>query len=278
MVIWEVDFYRRPLKDDAGEKLWELSICDSIGSFEFSIFCPQSQANSSWIAEKLQQVNEEKNLPDLMQVFRPQSLSLIEAAGKNLGVKVAATRRTIALKQLLAERAKQYPNLANYTGEAYNPVVLESPPPVPLPENLWGDRWRFAALPAGQIEDAFKSRPVPILEMPELLLPLNLGLASTVPVPGVIIDGGRQSMRLARWLQDAKPVALNYIPGTPDGLILESGLVDRWVVATFEDSDVKAAGKVYQQRQELSKGLHFLLVQPDDSGMTYSGFWLLQSD
>ncbi|NEQ67039.1 MAG: DUF1092 family protein, partial [Symploca sp. SIO2D2] len=24
-------------------------------------------------------------------------------------------------------------------------------------------------------------------------------------------------------------------------------------------------------------GLHFLLVQPDDSGMTYTGFWLLQN-
>jgi hypothetical protein len=24
--------------------------------------------------------------------------------------------------------------------------------------------------------------------------------------------------------------------------------------------------------------LHFLLVQPDDSGMTYTGFWLLMAD
>ncbi|MBW3584346.1 MAG: Tab2/Atab2 family RNA-binding protein, partial [Cyanobacteria bacterium 0813] len=154
----------------------------------------------------------------------------------------------------------------------------DSPPPAPLPENLWGDGWRFASLPAGDIEEAFQGRPLPILEMPELLLPLNLGLASTVPVPGVVIDGGRQSMRLARWLQDAKPFALNYIAGEPDGLILETGLVDRWVVATFEDSEVKAAAQIYQQRKQLSQGLHFLLVQPDDSGMTYTGFWLLNFD
>jgi RNA-binding protein Tab2/Atab2 len=82
-------------------------------------------------------------------------------------------------------------------------------------------------------------------------------------------------MRLARWLQDAKPVALNYIAGSPDGLILEAGLADRFVVATFEDSDVKAAAEIYTHRKQLSKGLHFLLVQPDDTGMTYSGFWLL---
>lgn len=274
MVIWQVDFYRRPLQDDSGEKLWELSICDLDRNFTFSTFCPQSQANSGWLVEQLQQVSQE-NLPDLIQVFRPQSLGLIEAAAQVLDIEVEATRRTFALKQLLEERAKQYQKMSNYTGEAYNSVMLESPPPVPLPENLWGDRWRFAALPAGDIEDAFKNRPIPILEMPELLLPLNLALASTVSVPGVIIDGGRQSMRLARWIQAAKPVALNYIPGSPDGLILEAGLVDRWIVATFEDPDVKAAGKIYQQRQQLSHGLHFLLVQPDDSGMTYTGFWLL---
>jgi len=278
MVIWQIDFYRRPLKDETGENLWELLICDAIQDFTFSAFCPQSQADSNWITQQLQSKMQGEISPDLIQVFRPQSLSLIESAAKNLGIKVEATRRTIALKNLLESRAKIYPTMVNYTGEAYNPVILESPPPVPLPENLWGERWRFAALPAGKIEDTFKSRPLPILEMPESLLPLNLGLASTILVPGVIIDGGRQSMRLARWFQEAKPVDLSYIPGSPDGLILAAGLVDRWVVATFEDSEVKAAGKIYQERKQLSQGLHFVLIQPDDSGMTYTGFWLLQSE
>lgn len=275
MRIWQADFYRRPLQDEAGKPLWELLICDVTRSFEFSVFCSQSQANSTWLAHQLQEQIQIKNKPDRIQVFRPQSLSLIEAAGKVLGIKVEATRRTPALKLLLQERAKAYSIVPNYTGESYSPIALESPPPAPLPENIWGDRWRFASLPAGDIEDAFTGRPLPILEMPESLLPLNLGLASTVPVPGVIIDGGRQSMRLARWLQDAKPVALNYIAGAPDGLILEAGLADRFVVATFEDSDVKVAAQIYTQRQQVSKGLHFLLVQPDDTGMTYTGFWLL---
>lgn len=85
-------------------------------------------------------------------------------------------------------------------------------------------------------------------------------------------------MPLARWLQQIQPVALNYIPGDPDGLILEAGLVDRWVLTTFTDADVITAAKTFQSRQQAAKGLHFLLVQPDDSGMTYSGFWLLNSD
>ncbi len=108
--------------------------------------------------------------------------------------------------------------------------------------------------------------------------PLNLGLASTLAVPGVVIYGGRRSLPLARWLKEARPVALSYIAGAPDGLVLEASLVDRWIVATFEDSEVTAAAKIYEQRKQQSNGLHFLLVQPDDSGMTYTGFWLLKAE
>ncbi|MBE9050973.1 Tab2/Atab2 family RNA-binding protein [Nostocales cyanobacterium LEGE 11386] len=263
MKIWQADFYRSPLRDTAGQVLWELLICDSNRSFEYTATCPQSAANSSWVAAQLQLAAGDQ-LPDIIQVFRPQSLSLIQAAGRTLGINVEPTRYTLALKQWLQE--KQYP------------LALDKPPPVPLPENLWGEEWRFATLPAGELVDVFTERPIPILSIPESLQPINLGLASTIPVPGVVIYGGKQSMRLARWLQAAHPVALNYIAGTPDGLILEAGLVDRWIVATFADPDVAAAAQAYQQRQQQSRGLHFLLVQPDDSGMTYSGFWLLRAE
>lgn len=262
MTIWQADFYKRPQKDATGQILWELSICNETRSFEYAATCPQSQANSTWVAAQLQ-LAANKKLPDVIQVFRPQSLNLIAAAGRTLGINVEPNRRTLALKQWLQE--KQFP------------LAVEKLPPAPLPENLWGEEWRFATLPAGDIADVFTERPIPILQVPEFLKPINLGLASTVSVPGVIIYGGRQSMRLARWLQEADAVALNYIAGAPDGLILEAGLQDRWIVATFDDSEATAAAKVYEQRKQQSRGLHFLLVQPDDSGMTYTGFWLLQA-
>jgi hypothetical protein len=277
MRIWQADFYRRPLRDAAGQVLWELLICDSTRTFEYEAVCPQSQANARWLVAQLQRLPGQQ-LPDVIQVFRPQCLSLISAAVQQLGIAVEPTRRTFALKQWLQERSQLYRSMDNYTGEPYNPLALDKPPPTPLPENLWGEQWRFATLSAGDVEEAFARRPIPILKMPEFLLPINLGLASTVPVPGVVIDGGRQSMRLARWLQQAQPVALNYIAGTPGGLVLEAGLVDRWIVATFEDKEVAAAAQAYEQRKQLSQGVHFLLVQPDDSGMTYSGFWLLRED
>lgn len=158
-------------------------------------------------------------------------------------------------------------------------------PPAPLPEHLWGNRWRFAALPASDLVEAFVDRMIPIVEMPDSRLPLQLGLASTVLIPGVVIEAGRKSMQLARWIQAAQPKLLNYIAGAPDGLILEAGAPDpeannsvaRWILATFEDADVAQAGQTFQQRKQTSQGLHFLLVQPDESGMTYSGIWLLKA-
>ncbi|NMG19616.1 Tab2/Atab2 family RNA-binding protein [Brasilonema bromeliae] len=263
MKIWQADFYRRPQTEGSEQVMWELLICDATRSFEYQATCPQSQASSSWVASQLQ-IAALEQLPDVIQVFRPQSLSLIEQAGRSLGISVEPTRHTLALKQWLQE--KQYP------------VSLDKPPPMPLPENLWGEEWRFASTTATDVVEVFSDRLIPILEMPEYLLPIHLGLASTTPVPGVIIYGGRQSMRLARWLQQVHPIALNYVAGAPDGLVLEAGLVDRWIVATFEDQQVTTAAKVYEQRKQQSRGLHFLLVQPDDSGMTYSGFWLLRQE
>ncbi|MBF2067478.1 MAG: Tab2/Atab2 family RNA-binding protein [Calothrix sp. C42_A2020_038] len=259
MLVWQVDFYRRPQNNIP---MWDLLICDATGKFKYEASCPQSQANSTWITSQFELARGSGN-PDKIQVFRPQSLSLIETAARNLNIEVEPTRSTKALKQWLKE--KSYP------------ITIEQLPPVPLPDNLLGDKWRFASLKAGDLEE-FRNRRIPIVEFPDFLLPLNLGLASTQLVPGIIIYGGRQSMRLARWLQESNPACLNYISGAPDGLILESGLADRWVIVTFDDNEVKAAAKSYEQRKQQCRGLHFLLVQPDDSGMTYSGFWSLQAE
>lgn len=262
-LVWQVDFYRIPQQNAAGQVLWELLICTSTDDFEYLATCPQSQANSSWLTEQFKLAGAE-NLPDVIQVFRPQSLSLITVAGDNLGINVESNRRTLSLKKLLQK--KQYP------------LVIDQPPPIPLPENLWGEEWRFANIRAGDLVDEFTERPIPFLQMPEFLQPIHLGLASNIPVPGTIIYGGKQSLRLARWLQEAKPASLNYIAGAPDGLILEADLADRWILATFEDSEVTAAAQIYEQRKQASQGLHFLLLQPDDSGVTYTGFWLLQDE
>lgn len=277
MTVWEIDFYRRPLQDEAGNLLWELLVCNPVGDFQYQAFCPQAEASADWLVAQLQMLVAASSMPDRICVFRPQTLNLIEA-GKHFGIAVEPTRRTPTLKRWLEERARQYPTLAGYTGQTYQSLALDKLPPVPLSERLWGDRWRFATLPAADLVDAFSDRMIPVLDLPDSLLPLNLGLSSTMPIPGVVIDGGRQAMRLALWLQQAQPISLSYIPGALDGLILEAGLVDRWILTTFEDAEVATAGQEFERRKQLSQGLHFLLVQPDDSGITYSGFWLLKPE
>jgi hypothetical protein len=252
-------------------------ICEPSGNLLHTAYCSQSQANGNWLVDQLQELQQHHPLPDRICVFRPQTFQLLEAVSQRLHLTIEPTRRTPGLKTILQDKARLYPTLPNYNGQAYEPLALDRPPPVPLPENLWGDRWRFASLPAASLIDSFRDRPIPVLDMPEALFPLKLGLASTIPVPGVVIDGGRQSLRLVRWLQEVHPVELNYIAGEPDGLILEAGLIYRWILATFSDPEVTASARQFTQRKQASKGLHFLLVQPDDSGMTFTGFWLLNS-
>ncbi|MBD1856316.1 MULTISPECIES: Tab2 family RNA-binding protein [Leptolyngbya] len=150
-------------------------------------------------------------------------------------------------------------------------------PPQPLPDNFWGEQWRFASLRSSDLVETISNRTIPIVDMPEALHPLNLGVASTAQIPGVVIDGGRRSMQLARWIQANDPRSMNAIAGTPDGLILYAGELDRWILATFDDPEMRTAAQLFEQRKKESKQLHFLLVEPDDSGMTYTGFWLLRS-
>jgi hypothetical protein len=279
MTIWQADFYRRPLEDEAGKPLWELVICNLDRTFVFSAVCHQSEANSAWITQQLQKlISNSDHSPDRIQVFRPQAVSLLQAASHPFGITVQPTRHTPTLKQVLQEKVKEYRTMPQYTGQVYDPIALDRPAPVPLPENLWGEQWRFASITAQDLIPALQNRPIPIAILPEALFPVNLRLPSTLPIPGLVIDGGRSSMQIARWMQRSNPVYLNYIPGEPSGLILEAGLVERWVLTTFEDQDVIAAARTFQERQIAAKGLHFLLIQPDDSGMTYTGVWLLQTE
>jgi len=263
---WQVDFYRFPQPNSSNESIWELVICDEGDRSVKTKSCPQAEATVNWLVAGLEELAE-GSLPEKMRVFRPESLQLLQLAGERLGIPVEGTRRTGLLKEVLRDRG----------GEAR--IKIESPPPQPLPEEIWGEQWQFASLNAEESEYRIPERPIPICEIPEELTPFRLNLGSTTQVPGIIIYGGRQSWQLAQWFAEAQPAAINYIPtavGESGGLVLEAGLRDRWVIITFEDPDVAKAGEKYEQRKQQTNGLHFLLIQPDDSGMTDTGFWLLR--
>ena len=148
MKNWQIDFYKSSQSDNQ----WQLLICEPKGKLVYESVCPQSQANSEWLVSQLQQADLGQ-LPDLIQVFRPQSLSLLTLAADKLGIRVEATRRTQALKQELTKR--------NYS------ISIDQPPPQPLPEELWGDKWGFASLMAEDMVEVIRDRPIPIVDMPE---------------------------------------------------------------------------------------------------------------
>jgi hypothetical protein len=273
---WQLDFYRRPLRDEAGNPLWELLLCDPTMTFSYGATCSQGEANAMWLRHQLKQaIHRGGYRPSQLEVFRPQTQTLAEVACRELGIPVIPTRHLPTLKQWLTQRTAWYPTLTTYTGESYDPMALHRNPPMPLPEALWGDQWRFAGLSNADLL-RFQYEPIPIRSVPPALMPLEIGLSSTVLIPGIVIDGGKQSRAMAEWLQSAQPIFVTYIPGAPDGLILEASLTDRWVIATFEDPDVQGAANTFEHRKQVARGLHFLLIRPDDSGMTYTGLWLLQ--
>ena len=277
MVIWEADCYRRPLRDAADNPLWELLICDREFQFTYGATAPQKDVNSVWLQQQLAIAQQKSGQsPDEIRVFRPQCVSLLQTAAQPLNLTIKPSRSTPTLKRWLVQRSQWYPSDPTYSGEPYEPITLEQPAPVPMPDYLWGEKWRFGSLSAQDLQASLIYEPMPFLSAPQDWLPLQLGLSSTTAIPGVIMDAGRRALPLCQWLHEQRPAALTYIPGAPDGVILEAGLVDRWVLTTFDDEQVAMAGCTFRDRQQQAQGLHFLLVRPDDSGMTFTGFWLLR--
>jgi RNA-binding protein Tab2/Atab2 len=274
MKIWQSDLFRNSLSTQT-ENQWLLIICDRYGKLVYEAQCPQSDVNATWLTNQLQQAIQ-NNPPDKIQIFRPQIVGLFTLATNNLNVSLETTRRTPAIK----EKIRQYTQ-NNLAISSKNYLGLDRPPPQNLPENIWGQNWNFVSITTGEIINFTQSRPLPFCDLPESLLEINAKLNPITKIPGIVINGEKKSLVLARWLVQEQPVALNYIPTENDksgGLVLESGLVDRWILATFESVDVANAAKAYEQAKQATQGLHFLLIQPDDSGMTYTGFWLLKDE
>ncbi len=278
-MIWEVDLYRRPLQDEVGQPVWELLVCDTAFVFTYGATIPQSQVNTQWIQTQLQiALDKAPERPDIIRVFRPQAFSLLQVAAQSLDLVVQAKRYTPTLKQWLVQRSKWYPTQPNYVANGvYDPLAIESPVPNPIPEYLWGEQWRFGSLSAQNFQENLRHEPIPVQAVPEDWLPLHVGLSSQTMIPGLIVDAGRRAMALAQWLQTQAPAFLSYVPGAPDGMVMAAGLVERWILLTFEDPEVRAAALSFTQRLQQAQGLHFLLVRPDDSGMTFTGLWLLRS-
>lgn len=278
MTIWQVDFDRRPLKNTEDYPLWELTVYDPQTQMACHRLCPEPKVSPDWLIGQLQELFTLMGPPpSQFQVFRPRTLTYMQTVGEQLNISVEATRQTLGLKQVLQMRVPAYAQMPEYTGQSYDPLAIEPLPPQPMPEELWGEQWQFVTLAASELESVLLQRPIPVQSIPPQLVPSQLGLGPGTNIPGVLINGGRRAMQLAQWLQQRQPASMQTLRAELSGLILSAGLNERYVLVTYGDPDIVAAAQGFEQGKQASQGLHFLLVQPDDSGVTYTGMWLLSS-
>jgi RNA-binding protein Tab2/Atab2 len=150
-----------------------------------------------------------------------------------------------------------------------------SPVPQPMPEHLWGERWQFVRLTAEDLEFRLLERSIPLRQVSPSARPSEQAIVPNALIPGVVIEAGKQAMQLARWVAAQQPVSLKAVNRELGALMLDTEH-DRWIMATYQDKAVTEAAVNFEALKPKSNGIHFLLIQPDDTGITHSGLWILR--
>ncbi|KGF72858.1 hypothetical protein DO97_03815 [Neosynechococcus sphagnicola sy1] len=287
-IVWELDFYSRPIVDEQQKKIWELLVCqspqdtstDMASLFRYTQFCPSTQVNSIWLRTALESaLAEATQPPDRIRFFRQPMANMITKACSELDIAAQPSRRTFALNHWLQQRLLEvYP-----TDPGYQPgtsPTISSPvlPPQALPEALVGQSWAFVNLTC----DELSQMSTWAVDFGDAFPPQMLGLSPDVLIPGVVIFSPR-ALPMAGWMSGLDLVFLKLqaqpIPSLgklPSQLILETGIRDRWVLASFTDVPTLKEARAFEAAKQEAHQVHFLAVQSHPQAETFAGFWLLQ--
>jgi RNA-binding protein Tab2/Atab2 len=279
-IIWELDFYSRPVVDDSQKKLWEVLICESpldISTqtddlFRYAAFVPSTEVNSVRLKVVLEQaIAEAASPPGKIRFFRRQMNNMITKACEEVGIPAYASRRTLAINQWIEQRQQDYyPTLPNYQAGGNPTVTLPPPKPQPLPDALVGERWSFVSLEASAF-DEMSEWEIGFGEA----FPLSMfGLKPDTPVPGLIIYSSR-ALPLAAWMSGLELAFLRFNQ-TPPQLVLETGASDAWILANLPKPDLQAEVKAFEAAKQTTQQIHFVAVQANPESDAFAGFWLLQ--
>jgi len=284
--IWELDFYSRPVLDDAGKKRWELVICESpqrcdraYGDlFRFTQFCPADQVNSIWLQGALEAaIAQAPQPPDKVRFFRQQMTNMITRACENLALSPLPSRRTYALNYWLQERfATVYPQMEGYQASQVVPTasVITANPKAPqlLPDALVGDRWAFVNLDFAALAEMSDWE----INFGEAF-PLELvNLPNTTQIPGLLIFSSR-ALPIAGWMSGIELAFVTAELQPKPQLIIDTGASDRWIMARLANSNLQAEAQNFEHLKQQAQGVHFLAVQSAPESQTFAGFWLLQA-
>jgi hypothetical protein len=287
-MIWELDFYSRPIVDENQKKLWEVLICETPTEidrspdslFKYAQFCASQTVNSLWLRENLEKaIAEAGEAPKKIRFFRRQMNNMIVKACEEVGINAVPSRRTYTLNHWLAGRmAEFYPSQAGYEPTAVAAASVQYPElsAVPLPDAVRGDRgdkWAFVSLESaafaemGEWDIAFgEAFPLSLAEInPEM------------KIPGLIIFSSR-ALPLAGWMSGLDLAYLKFQGGEQPIIRLETGISESWILANLPDSQTLAEGKKFESAKERASQVHFLAIQSGTESEAFAGFWLLKEE
>jgi len=278
---WELDFYSRPILESDGRKRWELLVTatpdpEAGGEpFRFAKRCPSGEVNSLWLASALREARDaalEAGLvaPRRLRCWRSSMRTMVQRAAAELDLEMIASRRTYALLDWLQQREQEvYPQEEGFmAGPLAPPPAPVATPAVPLPEEVQGDAWSWAALPAQMLRDA-GDWPMGFSG----LLPLPDGLDDEQTVPGLRLFSSSRALAMAGWLGGLEPVRL-LVEGRQ--LVLEAGQDDRWLVSDLDAQAAEAITAALADSKQVGKGLQFIAIQASPEEQSFAGFWMMR--
>jgi RNA-binding protein Tab2/Atab2 len=280
-IVWEIDYYSRPVLDEDGKKLWELLACESPMTtarspeslFRYAQYCPSTTVNSAWLGQALQAAKAPAP-PTKIRFFRRQMNNMIVRACQDLGLDAKISRRTIALNRWLQERMEQvYPQEETYQEVKTPTATVKYQPIAPqaLPDALQGQKWTSVSLNAS----AFAEMSEWQIDFSEGF-PLELaGLDPEASIPGIIIFSGR-AFPLAAWMSGLELGFLKFDASARPRLLLETGANESWILADLVSPQTQTEAKRFEQSKQQANGVHFIAVQSDPQTQSFAGFWLLQ--
>ena len=282
LTVWELDFYSRPILDENKKKVWEVLVCESPLSvdrlpeslFRYSEFCSSAEVNSVRLKGVIEAaIAQAPCPPDKIRFFRQAMNNMIVKACEELGLPAQLSQRTFVLNQWLRQRHREvYPALSGFQPGTNPSVSFAKTPPQPLPDALLGEKWQFVTLPVSTLA-----------EMNEWLIDFGeafpLGLIELPPdaqIPGLLIFSARATP-LAAWMSGLEVGGVRFDSDYPTRLLLETGLNDRWALASLANPQVQTEAQNFEVAKQQAHGVHFLAIQANPETEAFAGFWLLQT-
>ncbi|XP_062174853.1 protein TAB2 homolog, chloroplastic [Alnus glutinosa] len=275
---WELDFCSRPILDIRGKKLWELVVCDSSLSLQYTKYFPNNVINSITLKDAIVSISDDLGipLPEKIRFFRSQMQTIITKAGRELGIKPIPSKRCLSLLLWLEERYETvYKRHPGFQKGSKPLLALDNPFPMELPENLFGEKWAFVQLPFSDIREEVSSLETKFVFGAGLDLDLlGIEIDDKTLVPGLAVASSR-AQPLAAWMNGLEVCSIEADINRAC-LLLSVGISTRYVYATYEKTLVTTnEAEAWEAAKKACGGLHFLAIQGDLDSDDCVGFWLL---